>query len=382
VTVPAASEADPLVAGRVGVPYHQANVRAVLVTITVTSSTSTSGSVVAGGYHDASPRTASVQFAPNETVSTTAVVPPINSHLSVYNHSNGPVSLSVTVTGWILDTDLTPPPAGVGRYVRNLERGAGAANAATMTREGTADAGSSLVLLDIGAQRNDETGVQLTGTDDEAHHIDYAGLVTALDSYVAAYGTGRDTGAVLIGTSNSADDWTHYTGTMRGADWWRKVVSQVSAPAGVSVVGASDIEPGFGTGKVSDAVKWKAAYQGTGYRPFVFNGSADGCPVDFGAPDKTCANGWTERDLLALAGGQNTEALPQIYDSRQAIQWANIYQTGELISEQFDFLGALTENAVDGTYPADQGWAALHNAGSAYNNRVQIPNVVALQVDD
>jgi hypothetical protein len=126
----------------------------------------------------------------------------------------------------------------------------------------------------------------------------------------------------------------------------------------------------------------------------LFNGSADGCPTTYGAPNLTCV-GWTEANYLTLAGGTGANksritALPQIYTAGQAVQWANIAaSTG---GAGLDFAGVLTENAAcpAGTSPGCnglaalppmRGWAALYHSLSTIRTAPSIPAVTDLKID-
>jgi hypothetical protein len=273
------------------------------------------------------PHATNVQFAAGQTASNTVIVPVSSGgRVDVYNGSRRAVHVSAAVTGYQLTRSVHPPAVSVGRYVRNLT-GADS-DVSTMHAEGMADAasGSRLVLLHIGAQLNNKTGVLLSATN---RTLSYGQLVDRLNGYLAGLGA-RSGVTVAIATNNDANDWTHYPASQRGTDWANKVVDQLTPGAGVRVVGASDIEPGFFSTQ-AQAQQWEAAYLAAATaKELIFAGSADGCPTRFGATGGTCNYGWTEAQLNTLAGGHDPriQALPQIYTSAQAAQWANIYATG------------------------------------------------------
>jgi len=233
------------------------------------------------------------------------------------------------------------------------------------------------VLLHIGAQRNDRSGVLLSATD---RTLTYAQLTTALNGYLAGFGA-RSGATVAVATNNDANDWTHYPAGARGADWANQVVDRLTPGAGVRVVGASDIEPGFFSTQ-AQAQQWEAAYLAAATtKSLIFAGSADGCPTRFGATAGTCNYGWTEAQLNTLAGGHDSriQALPQIYTSAQAAQWANIYATG---GRRIVFAGALTEHAADpGQLIPQQGWARLYLALRSVQSGARLPAVVDLRID-
>jgi hypothetical protein len=148
---------------------------------------------------------------------------------------------------------------------------------------------------------------------------------------------------------------------MRGADWANLVVDAVSPKAGVTVVGADDIEYAFAS-TAPQAEAWESAYLGAATtKRLLFIGDANDCPTTFGS---TASCAWTQAQEYALAGGNNPtqiQALPQIYSRNDALKWANVDRTG---GSKITFLGALTEHAADpvGSVVPQQGYAALWNA--------------------
>ena len=351
------------VAGRGGVPLR--NVTAVLVTLQAMSPSSTGGlQAWQGGLRR--PRTTTVlSFQAGHSASNVVLVPvSSDGRIAVHNSSGAASGFAVDVDGYVPSASL-PSPAGTAtaRYVRNIS--GASSDTTTMHDEGVADAAAcyTFVLLDIGAQTNNQTGVLLSGT---TTRLTYDQLHTALQAYLTAFATGPHTGTVAIGTNNDADDWTNYTPRARGADWATKVVVPLAtaAPSGVSVVGADDLEAGFFSTE-PQAAAWKAAFlnhvPGTGIA-LVYNGSADFCPKTWQA-GAACNFGWTESKLYGLAGGPRTVVLPQIYFGYMATEWAMINKTG---GGGLRFLGALTEFALNsGSLTPTQGWVALQRAMSS-----------------
>jgi hypothetical protein len=185
---------------------------------------------------------------------------------------------------------------------------------------------------------------------------------------------------VAVATNNDGD-WHAYPATARGRDWANKLIDALDVPTGIEIAGAADIEAGFVSTR-AQAQTWENAYLAATAQPLYFVGSADGCPLVFGATAGTCRFGWTEQQYYALAHhGSRIRVLPQIYVPSSAVQWANIDATG---GGGLIFAGALTERAAAphlSQHPA-QGWAALYRALSARAGSPHVPSVVDLRSDD
>jgi hypothetical protein len=188
---------------------------------------------------------------------------------------------------------------------------------------------------------------------------------------------------VAIGTSNSGGR-TPFNGYSGGA-LWAQVVERARAVADprVSVVGAVDIEPGWGP--VRQAREWVRGYvETTGVRLWNF-GSADGCPQAFDGRT-ACNNGWTIDDVLYVSSGAgpNVVAMPQIhtFSGSQARQWAVIAARGLATNVPLR-LGAITVQTsacaqVRGGCPSTgvgawEGWAQLRAALDAIPSTVGTP---------
>ena len=373
--------------GRGGVP--RAAVSAVILNVTATAS-QRSGYVTVWDGSGSVPNASNLNFAAGQTVPNLVVAPvsPAGT-VALHNGSSGTVQLIADVFGYVLSNNLVVPATSTGRYVRNIS---GSANdAATMHAEGTNDAagGSKLVLLDIGAQLNDKSGVELSAT---STRLTYAQLVTALQAYLDGFGSVSGA-TVAISTNNDAKDWTTYTAAMRGADWATKVINLLTPSSGVTVVGADDIEAGFASTELQ-AEQWETAYLLSAMtKKLIFNGSADGCPTSYGVAGTSCQSvtddtgiqkTWTQAQYNKLAGGLDPtriQALPQIYFTSQAVQWANIYATG---GQKIVFAGALTEHAsACGSFCAmtpSQGWAVLYHALSTVVATPTLPAVTDLRI--
>ena len=204
---------------------------------------------------------------------------------------------------------------------------------------------------------------------------------------IAGTGSGRIV-AWRAGTTLPAVTNDSYSATMRGQDWAAKVVDAVTTPAGLTVVGANDIEPGFAS-TWQQAHDWENAYLAATNAGLIFNGSADGCPFGFGHPGETCAYGWTEQQIYdpMYRGDGRVRALPQVYTAGVGAWWANIDATG---GGKIDFVGALTEyqlcpaassDCPSPSFQPGQGWAALYRAVATVIDTPKIPAVTDLRAD-
>jgi hypothetical protein len=371
------------VAGQAGVP--RTGISAVVLNVSATQG-SRSGHLTVYGAGDP-PNVSNVNYAVGQTVADLVIAPVAAGKVTIYNGGSGSVHVFVDVAGYVLATDHSPPPTSVSHYVRTVE---GHFADSTDAGLGCADAtaGSPFVLLDIGAQLNDKTGVALTVVDTK---VTYAGLVGAVNGYLTSFAGCADGRAatVALGTNNGGD-FSAYAAAARGKDWADKVVDAVAVPSGVTVMGANDIEGAFSSTE-QQAEDWENAFVANTTKTLVFNGSADGCPTTYGAPNRTCAFGWTEADYVTLAGGHSARivALPQMYTPAQAVQWGNIAASAG--GTGLDFAGALTENAACPTsassgcnglaaLPPDEGWSALFHSLSTVRTAPVVPAVTDLDI--
>lgn len=373
------------VAGRAGVPL--ARLRAVVINVTATAPSAPGNlTVYAGG--GTLPHASNVNFVAGQTVPDLVIAPiGANGTVAIHNSSSGSVHVIADVSAYLLSAAAPlPGHVSVGRYVRNITGAAG--DAKTMSAEGADDAtaGSTLVVLHIGAQTTDKAGVRLSATKTD---LTYAELVTALQGYLDGFGARSGT-TVVVATNNDATystsngtDWTVYAATARGNDWRTKVLDQLRPGTGVTLAGGNDIEAGFYS-TVDQALAWEQAFLSAGSRLLYFTGSADGCPTGWGATG-TCNYGWTQSQMYALAGGTDPtriRALPQIYYPAQAVQWADIDEVGGL---RIAFAGSLTEHAAncgaDCAMTPAEGWAALYHALSTVIPSPSVPGMTDLRID-
>ncbi|MCU1658907.1 MAG: hypothetical protein JWO57_3563 [Pseudonocardiales bacterium] len=376
------------VVGRAGVPLS--HVRAVVLNVTVTQPATGGFLTVYSG--STRPTASNLNFVRSQTVPNLVLAPVGNDGtVRFYNGSGGTVHVIADVSGYVLGA-AAPLPAvtSTSRYVRNIT-GSATSDYTLMKAEGQADAtaGSKLAVLDIGAQLNNGNGVALSVID---RQITYPQLVNAVQGYLDGFASvAGASGTVAVATNNGADNWTTYPAQQRGADWANQVVDPLVPAAGITVVGANDIEGAFFSTE-QEAEQWEAAYLAAATtQKLIFIGSADGCPTTFGSTGQTCSFGWTQANYYTLAGGldpSHIQALPQIYLGDQATQWANIDATG---GTGISFAGALTEHAAcpTATSPGcsfaplkpSQGWAALYHAVSTVLTSPDLPVTSDLRVD-
>jgi hypothetical protein len=130
---------------------------------------------------------------------------------------------------------------------------------------------------------------------------------------------------------------------------------------------AGDIEPGFGFPGVSKALV-NGANGGTPYYDF---GNAGGCPGQPGA--QGCYNDWDLGDLGEVSVGGRSLALPEVYHSYEATQWARVQRHWP---GDYSFEG-VTGSPIEPLTPS-QGWTALkHRADHVGREVVTIRNAGA-----
>ena len=268
-----------------------------------------------------------------------------------------------------------PPPSGrgppsSGATSATSPRTTTRRTSTTMHSEGEQDAaaGSELVLLDIGAQLNDRSGVLLSATN---RKIDWAHLVTALDAY-----SGR---------------LRELVGHRRDRHQQRRRLARVPGPGARPRLGEqghrrahrADRRRGRRRGRHRSHLRQHPrAGAGVGGRlPGRDVPAAVLRRVRGRLPEHLRRDRWDlplrldRAAVYALAHhGSRVRALPQIYTPDNAVQWANIDATG---GGELQFAGALTEHAAAphrSQRPA-QGWAALYRALSARINAPTSPVV-------
>lgn len=382
-----------------GVPRPAGTVA--LVSVTVIGPTRAGGLTA---WQSATPRpgVTTLQFAAGQQVLATTAVPISSSgYVNIYNGSSGSATVVVDVHGYTAQTTLTVPTTSRGRYPNDLAATPDVSgNPGLMHTHGCDDAhaGSSFVLLDIGAQSlsaptlgpaYNDRGVVLTPTATRVP-LKYADLVSAVDGYLAGYAScaPTTTAIVAVGTNNDGafdptDTSTYYSPQLRGSDWaaW---VNRIKADAAslaprVTVTGAIDIEAGFASTQ-AQAQAWETAYlAATPALSLIYNGDANDCPTTFGVHGATCAYGWTQAQYYAMAhNGSRIQVLPQIYYPAEAVKWADIDATG---GGGLIFAGALTESGDPGTNAPAGGWTYLYRALSSLTASPNMPRLVDIAPD-
>ena len=244
-----------------------------------------------------------------------------------------------------------------------------------MHSEGEQDAaaGLELVLLDIGAQLNDRSGVLLSATN---RKIDWVHLVNALNAYLAGYaGT---SGTVAIATNNDGN-WHEYPATARGRDWANKVIDALTVPIGVNVAVRPTSKPPGQRPRAGAELGGRVS--GRDVPAAVLRRVSGRLPSTFGATGGTCRFGWTERQYYALAiraadpgapadlhAGQRRAVGEHRRDRRR---WVAVRRRAHRACGR----------AARSQRPA-QGWAALYRALSARINAPNLPLVLDLRSDD
>lgn len=222
---------------------------------------------------------------------------------------------------------------------------------------------NSLVVLDVGGQRPDGSGTLLVdGVDASNAQIEAIGEAFA-HGYWYCTGTADLTSvlSLVIGTNNS-----YYDVSATGGNTWASVVAAIAAAdraAGydsqVVVDGGNDLEPGWDSAGNSEA--WANGYTAAASTFYVDYGSADGCPMD-SAVGAACAGDWTQHDVWYVSWGAGAaRALPEIYVSGNASQWAMLGLYGadyEGSGGEIFFSGSLdTYPLWTGSNTSEQAWS-------------------------
>ena len=394
------------VTGRGGVPVG--GVSAVVVNVTVTGATN-GGNITVYPAGTSEPTASNLNYAAGHTIPNLVIAKVgTNGQIVLANNSKGTVNLVADVTGYHLTSALPLPTTSPSYYLRTLTgatdhdqpildaRGCTDATAAANSGDATA----RTVVLDFGAQTVHDPvetgGVLLTTTDTR---ITYSDVVTDVQTYIGGWSSciGAGPTVTIAVSTNSDGEWDSYTAESRADAWADDVISpsRASLPAGVAVVGATDIEAGFAA-TVAQAAAWITEYTVTDGQPLIETGSADGCPTAAGAAGSKCqavpidggptTQVWTQANYFSLAHGlapTQIQVLPQTYDPVQAVQWQNINLTGATVGDHIDFIGSLTEAATpsSGSQASDQGWAQLYQQLSTSSITSQsLPSAVDLGV--
>jgi len=233
------------------------------------------------------------------------------------------------------------PPTDLSYYVHSGDTGA------TAQKLGCEQANfdnsrnhASFVILDFGAQRPNGKGTYLPGST-----VFWSNAADESYALHLAYGY-EECGPrhVLILAAGTNNDGAATNGALGGI--WGGLVQAVARQASargyshVSVQGAVDAEPGFGSFRHFKGWEW-GDRSGRGYVSRTTAllddyGSADGCPQALGRiANLKCGNGWNVPDEYnAVWGWPPNEGTPEIYfdgchgSANQVNQWANVSAYG------------------------------------------------------
>ncbi len=216
------------------------------------------------------------------------------------------------------------------------------------------------VILDFGAQVAGGTRTV------DGSNVAYSWITAASKAF--AYGFYKCSGysklELAIGTNNSGSYNVNANG---GSVWASETQNVMNATTGyaaqVSILGASDMEPGYATASVTRS--WVDGYMGRSGRPAFWSySSANGCSI---YSDKACDNGWTKDDLHYVSWTGSAYPVPQIYNDTNAKQWNSISN----VSGYMTFRGSLSQHsacaqrgyACSGTnFTSTESWEALNAA--------------------
>lgn len=235
--------------------------------------------------------------------------------------------------------------------------------------QGKADASfsppiNSEVVLDFGGQLSDGSGtLMINGVS-----ITNGQIEAVTESFAQGYWdcTGSDSTSVMhlaIGTNNSLDDVS-----FAGGQTWVNEVAAIESfittkgwNSQIAILGANDIEPGFGN--APSAIAWAQGFASVSGFLYINYGSADGCPQT-SANNGACINGWNQYDVWYVSWGSlPAEPAPEIYFLTQSRQWAMISLYGaQAQSSQGAVLmqGPWDEHDLDSTtLTSEQAWNAL-----------------------
>jgi hypothetical protein len=217
-----------------------------------------------------------------------------------------------------------------------------------------------LLLLDFGAAqkyRDGTFGASLRGV----RRFRNGGILKALKGAARTYHRCHRKGSATIayGNTNSIPGYMskadareaglHQALTVKRLERFQKKERHYRHQSAAS---AGDIEPGFGLPGVSKALV-QGANGGTPYYDF---GNAGGCPGQPGS--QGCYNGWGLGDLGEVSVGGRSLALPEIYRSYEATQWARVQSQWP---GDYAFEG-VTGSPIEPLTPS-QGWTALTRRG-------------------
>ena len=194
---------------------------------------------------------------------------------------------------------------------------------------GKADARSGtgrITILDFGGQLSSGKGTELINRTIASNNQVKAVAEQFAAGYSAATKSKKVSLKLAIGTNNSIS-----VTRALGRTWADLVASANSwarthAPR-TTLVGASDLEPGFGSAGSAEA--WANGYASVKNSSYINYGSADGCSQT-SANGGGCNNGWTQQAIWYVSTGvRGSSVTPEIYYNANAQQWALISKYGK-----------------------------------------------------
>jgi len=194
---------------------------------------------------------------------------------------------------------------------------------------------------------------------------------------------------VAIGTNNSGSALTNDPAAI-GTDWANVIVNSAKAvtpaeqTAGISIQGASDIEPGSGFDSAAASLSWAQAYATGSAGHVYFNyGSADGCPLPTGTNNPPCTTTWNEGNVWKTGAGiyntggvQISIPLPEIYVPGQSSDWIAVATWGVRndSGRHANFAGSFAYQGITPTDKSPQdAWQTLY---TDLNSPMDDPGVI------
>lgn len=236
--------------------------------------------------------------------------------------------------------------------------------------QGAADASisppaNSEVVLDWGGQLSDGSGTLMINGISVGNSQIKAATEAFAHGYWDCTGSNDSTSVMRlgIGTNNS-----YYDVSYTGGQAWVNLVAAIQADiqaqgwaSQVVMLGASDIEPGWGD--AASAINWANGFASVSGYLYLDYGSADGCP-QYSRGNGACDNGWNQYDVWYVCwGAPPALPTPEIYYYAQSRQWAMISLYGAQLGGTNNMVlmqGPWDEYDIDNTtLDQTQAWDAL-----------------------
>ena len=164
------------------------------------------------------------------------------------------------------------------------------------------------------------------------------------------------------GPTTTRTDWKVYSAARRGADWANKVLDQLIPSAGVTVVGADDIEGAFFSTE-AQAQQWETAFLRTPAGTWSSTGRPTAARPRSASPTARASSVGPRPSTTRWPAGpirRGSRPCRRSTIRRRAHSGPSIDATG---GGHIAFAGALTEHAaVPARFTAAQGWTSLYLA--------------------